>query len=141
MIYLLLYLAAGAITMVVPLCFQKLEAKTDRFAAAIPLTDWSEAKKMRETVIGEFVVPFLGNLFVLFAWPVILHMKLSDMWQSGKRRSVDVPTVAVTGAASGQQIAPPQHVASQCNIHASRTRKIRRSVQSGHRRGGTNAKG
>ena len=88
MTYLLFYLAAGCATMVVPLLFQGLEKEVSRSTASMYRTAWDEDAKWTETVVVEFVVPLIGYLLILIAWPALVCIKLLDMWKFRHLRSV-----------------------------------------------------
>ena len=81
MMYLLCYLAAGCVTMVVPLLFQHLKKRVHPATAAIYRTAWDEDAKWTETVVVEVVVPLIGYLVILIAWPALVCIKLLDMWK------------------------------------------------------------
>ena len=88
MIYVLCYLAIGALIMAVAIL--RTQYSNDFDQLALTATGGTD---MSDKILAVFLVPLLFCLFVLLAWPLLLIWKVQTMWRDRERRAKegDVP--------------------------------------------------
>ncbi len=84
MIYLYLYLAIGAVTLVVMYVTHRLSAKSESEGLTDILDAMNpERNKLSYRVINKGLVPVLASVIAILFWPAILYMKIKDICDRG----------------------------------------------------------
>lgn len=84
MIYLYWYLGIGTLTLVFIYIAHKWSSRSESEGVRDFLDAMNpDRKKISYRIINNYLVPVLAAVLVLFIWPIVIYMKIKDMYDKG----------------------------------------------------------